>query len=165
MAVCIQGSLQTWLGWVGLSARSVVQGAFGRAAHPPAVCRARLQQDGSQIAAGCTRASACSVRQPACCCQPDPCTLPPLLQSALSPAPRCFNCKLPPDSSPCRPTLAPRRLASPSPARRFVKKVIVYNKPEGGITAWLQFLDATTAAQVRLSVGIVNRREGFGHVP
>ncbi|KAI7839724.1 hypothetical protein COHA_006528 [Chlorella ohadii] len=31
----------------------------------------------------------------------------------------------------------------------FVKKVIVYNKPEGGLIAWLQFLDATTAAQVR----------------
>ncbi len=25
----------------------------------------------------------------------------------------------------------------------------MYNKPEGGLIAWLQFLDATTAAQVR----------------
>ncbi|KAL4434387.1 hypothetical protein ABPG75_000828 [Micractinium tetrahymenae] len=35
----------------------------------------------------------------------------------------------------------------------FVRKLVTYNRPEGGMSAWAQFIDATTANTVKLSLG------------
>ena len=96
--------------------------------------------------AGNCRGRRCSQARPTCTGHPR------CLPLSFAPAPPCPRC-LPSLPRPCRqPDLAQAvtldLLNSVFGAHGFVKKLVTYAKPEGGVVAWVQFPDAQTAATV-----------------